>query len=71
MPGKNTKTITEDATFGICAQLTIKQYLTFIHLLKSNKAAGLDKIPTRLIRDAESDLTPSIAYLVNKSIREN
>ena len=41
-----------------------------IHLLKSNKAAGLDKIPARLIRDAELELTPSITYLVNKSIRD-
>ena len=39
-------------------------------LFKSNKAAGLDKIPTKLIRDAESELTPSIANLVNKSIRD-
>ena len=31
-----------------------------IHLLKSNKGAGLDKIPTTLIRDAELELTPSI-----------
>ena len=41
-----------------------------IHLLKSNKAAGLDKIPARLIRDAELEITPSITYLVNKSIRD-
>ena len=39
-------------------------------MLNSNKAAGLDKIPARLIRDAELELTPSIAYLVNKSIRD-
>jgi hypothetical protein len=37
-----------------------------IHSLKVNKAAGLDKIPARLIRDAQMELTPSIAYLVNK-----
>ena len=47
-----------------------KTIFDIVHLLKSNKAAGLDKIPTRLIRDAESELTPSIAYLVNKSIRD-
>ena len=45
-----------------------KTIFDIVHLLKSNKAAGLDKILTRLIRDAESELTPSIAYLVNKSI---
>ena len=69
MPGKNTKTITQGTTFDICAQSTIKQF-DIIHVLKSNKAAGLDKIPTRLIRDAESELIPSIAYLVNKSIKD-
>ena len=47
-----------------------KTIFDIVHLLKSNKAAGLDKIPTTLIRDAESELTPSIAYLVNKSIRD-
>ena len=38
--------------------------------MKVNKAAGLDKIPARLLKDAEMELAPSIAYLVNKSISD-
>ena len=38
--------------------------------MKVNKAAGLDKIPARLLKDAEMELDPSIAYLVNKSISD-
>lgn len=34
------------------------------------KAAGLDKIPARLVRDTEADLAPSITYLINKSIAD-
>ena len=39
--------------------------------LKVNKSAGVDKIPAKLIRDAEAELAPSITYLVNKSIRDS
>ena len=35
-----------------------------------NKAAGLDNIPARLLKDAEMELAPSITYLVNKSISD-
>ncbi len=38
--------------------------------LKVNKAAGLDKISARMIRDAEHELTPSITFLVNKSMTD-
>ena len=38
--------------------------------MKVNKAAGLDKIPARLLKDAEEELAPSITYLVKKSISE-
>ena len=38
---------------------------------KVNKAAGVDKIPAKLIRDAEAELAPSINYLVNKSIKDS
>ena len=38
--------------------------------LKVNKAAELDKIPARLLRDAEAELAPSITYLINKSITD-
>ena len=38
--------------------------------LKVNKAAGLDRIPARLLKDAEAELAPSITYLVNKSISD-
>ena len=41
-----------------------------LHSLKVNKAAGLDKIPARLLRDAEVELAPSITYLINKSITD-
>lgn len=42
----------------------------FIRLLKTSKVAGLDKIQTRMIRDSVMELTPSITYLVNKSIMD-
>ena len=38
--------------------------------MKVNKAAGLDKIPARLVRDAEAELAPSITYLINKLITD-
>ena len=41
-----------------------------LHSLKVNKAAGLDKIPARLVRDAEMELAPSLTYLINKSITD-
>ena len=41
-----------------------------LHSLKVNKAAGLDKIPARLLRDAKEELAPSITYLINKSITD-
>ena len=39
-----------------------------LHSLKVNRAAGLDKIPARLLQDAEVELAPSVTYLINKSI---
>lgn len=41
---------------------------SILHSLKVNKAAGLDRIPARLLKDAEAELAPSITYLVNRSI---
>ena len=41
-----------------------------LHSLRVNKVAGLDKIPARLVRDAETELAPSITYLINKSIKD-
>ena len=41
-----------------------------MHSLKVNKAAGLDEIPARLVRDAEVELAPSLTYLINKSITD-
>ena len=41
-----------------------------LHSLRVNKAAGLDKVPARLVRDAETELAPSITYLINKSIKD-
>ena len=38
--------------------------------MKISKAAGLDKIPARLLRDAGKELTPSITFLVNKSLND-
>ena len=43
---------------------------SILHSLKVNKAAGLDRIPARLLKDAEAELAPSITYLVNKSISD-
>ena len=41
-----------------------------LHSLRIKKAAGLDKILPRLVRDAEAELVPSIMYLINKSIAD-
>ena len=41
-----------------------------LHSLKVNKATGRDKIPARLVRDAEVELAPSLTYLINKSITD-
>ena len=38
--------------------------------LKISKAACLDKIPARLLRDAGKELTPSITFLLNKSLND-
>ena len=48
-------------------QKTVQRIL---HSLRVNKAAGLDKIPARLLKDAEVELALSITYLVNKSISD-
>ena len=48
-------------------QKTVQRIL---HSLKANKATGLDKIPARLLKDAEEELAPSITYLVKKSISD-
>ena len=45
-----------------------KTFQRILRSLKVNKAAGLHKIPARLLKDAEAELAPSITYLVNKSI---
>ena len=42
-------------------QKTVQRIL---HSLKVNKAAGLDKIPARLLKDAEVELAPSITYCI-------
>ena len=47
-----------------------KAVCKILHSLRVNKAAGLDKIPARLVRDAETELAPSIAYLINKSAKD-
>ena len=41
-----------------------------LHFLKVNKAAAIDKIPAKLIRDTEAELAPSVTYLVNNSIKD-
>ena len=38
--------------------------------LKINKAAGLHKIPARLLRDTAKELTSSTTFLVNKSLND-
>lgn len=43
---------------------------SILHSLKVNKAAGLDRIPSRLLKDAEVEVAPSITYLVNRSISD-
>ena len=53
-------------------QKTVQRIL---HSLKVNKAAGLDKIPARLLdlvllKDVEMELAPSITYRMNKSISD-
>lgn len=47
--------------------------LRFSKILQSmrvSKAAGLDKMPARLMRDAEVELTSSLTYLIKKSITD-
>jgi len=56
-----------ESTWDWVEQKTVQRIL---HSLKVNKAAGLDKIPARLLKDAEMELAPSIAYLVNESISD-
>ena len=53
-----------------CAKWTVEMLREILKSLKVNKAAGVDKIPAKLIRDAEAELAPSINYLVNKSIKD-
>ena len=47
---------------------TCRNVREILKSLKVNESAGVDKIPAKLIRDAEAELAPSITYLVNKSI---
>ena len=51
-------------------QVDCKNVREILKSLKVSKAAGADKIPAKLIRDAEAELAPSITYLVNKSIKD-
>ena len=51
-------------------QVGYKTVEEILRSLKINKAAGLDKIPARLLRDAGKELTPSITFLVNKSLND-
>jgi len=41
-----------------------------LHSAKVIKAAGLYKIPARLVREAEVELAPSLTYLSDKSITD-
>ena len=52
-------------------QVDCRNVREILKSLKVNKAAGVDKIPAKLIRDAEAELAPYINYLVNKSIKDN
>ena len=52
-------------------QVDCRNVREILKSLKVNKAAGVDKIPAKLIRDAEAELAPSINYLVNKSIKDS
>ena len=55
---------------GHLQQVEKKTVQRILHSLKANKAAGLDKIPARLSKDAEAEYAPSITYRVNKSISD-
>lgn len=50
---------------GNCNRLDSKTVEEILRSLKINKAAGLDKIPARLLRDTTKELTPSIKFLVS------
>ena len=50
--------------------VTPKVVSKILNSLKVNKAAGLDKIPARLLRDAEVEVASSITYLINNSITD-
>ena len=53
---------------GTCNRLDTKTVEEILRSLKINKAAGLDKIPARLLRDTTKELTPSIKSLVSGTV---
>ena len=53
-----------------CNRLDTKTVEEILRSLKINKAAGLDKIPARLLRDTTKELTPSIKFLLNESLND-
>ena len=55
---------------GTCNRLDTKTVEEILRSLKINKAARLDKIPARLLRDTTTELTPSIKFLLNKSLND-
>lgn len=60
----------QGSTFFVVVNAHIPHPFTVLYSLKVDKAAGVDKIPARLLRNAEVELARSITYLINKSITD-
>ena len=69
---KNYESVIQTDDENLCELQCVgtKAAAKILHLLKVNMATGLDKIPARLVRDAEVELAPSLTYLINKSITD-
>ena len=50
-------------------ETSISEVLSLIRALPTNKTSGLDGISTRLLKEADSIIAPSLAYSFNLSIR--
>ena len=51
--------------------VTPSEIKNLINCLNTNKAAGIDTIPSKLIKIAADFLTPLLTVAINKSIEEN
>ena len=50
-------------------KVTESEVLEILKNLKSTKAAGIDNVPPRMIKDATEELCKPLSYLVNLSLQ--